>query len=210
MSKPIVVLGAGGHASVLMEILFQQNRNIIGVIAKDRPASSALFDSIPFFSDDEDVLLFDKEDVLLVNGVGSLPGSNRRSQLHQKFKQLGYDFMTVVSPAAIVSDYCKLAEGVQVMPGAILNANCVIGESTIVNTGAIIEHDCKIGNHNHVAPGATLSGAVSTGDFVHIGTGASIIQSITIGSHVLVSAGSTVLVNLSDNSKHYVAKPYIS
>lgn len=209
MSKPVLVLGAGGHAAVLIDMLRQLNHTIVGLVSRDKPADKPVFAGIPYYASDEDVLTFHKDNVMLVNGIGSLPGRKIRHTVHQQFKQAGYQFLTVVSPRAIVSAYCSLAEGVQVMPGAIINANSIIGESTIVNSGAIVEHDCHIGSHNHIAPGVVLSGGVISGENVHIGTGANVIHSVTIGRNVMISAGSTVLVNLSDNSKHYVAKPYI-
>lgn len=209
MSKPVLVLGAGGHAAVLVDMLRQLNHTIVGLVARDKPADKPVFSGIPYYASDEDVFSFDKEQVLLANGIGSLPGRNVRSKVHQQFKQAGYQFVTVVSPYAIVSDYSRLAEGVQVMPGAIINANSVIGESTIVNSGAIVEHDCKIGRHNHIAPGVALSGDVVSGDYVHIGTGASVIQGVTIGDNVMVGAGATVTRNLDSNKKLYVAKPFL-
>lgn len=192
MSKPVLVLGAGGHAAVLIDILRQLNHNIVGLVAKDKPANKSVFAGIPYYGSDDDVLFFDKSEVLLVNAVGALPGQPLRALLRQRFKQAGYRFMTVVSPHAIVSEFASLAAGVQVMPGAIINANSFVGEGTIVNTGAIIEHDCIIGADNHIAPGVTLSGSVNTGDRVHIGTGACVIQNISIAADTLIAAGATL------------------
>ena len=204
-----MVLGAGGHAAVLVDILRQLNHTIVGLVARDKPADKPVFTGIPYYASDDDVLTFDKYKVLLVNGIGSLPGRTTRAEVHQKFKHAGYQFMNVVSPHAIISKYSRLAEGVQVMPGAIINTNSVIGDGTIINSGAIVEHDCDIGLHNHIAPGVTLSGDVSTGDNVHIGTGAHIIHGIKIGDNVMVGAGATVTKNLGNNQKLYVAKPYL-
>lgn len=209
LSKPVLVLGAGGHAAVLVDMLRQLNHTIIGLVAKDKPADKPVFAGIPYYAADDDVLAFNKGDVLLANGIGSLPGGNTRTKVHQQFKHAGYQFITLVSPYAIVSNYSRLAEGVQVMPGAIINTNSVIGEGTIINSGAIVEHDCDIGPHNHIAPGVTLSGDVSTGDYVHIGTGASVIHGIKIGNNVMVGAGATVTKNLDSNKKLYVAKPFL-
>lgn len=194
---------------MLIDMLRQLNHTIVGLVARDKPADKPVFADIPYYASDDDVLKFDKEKVLLANGIGSLPGRNLRSKIHRQFKQAGYQFLTVVSPSAIISVYSSLAEGVQVMPGAIVNANSIIGEGSIINSGAIIEHDCNIGLHNHIAPGVALSGAVSTGDYVHIGTGASVIHGIKIGSNVMVSAGATVTKNLDNNKKLYVAKPFL-
>jgi sugar O-acyltransferase (sialic acid O-acetyltransferase NeuD family) len=209
LSKPVLVLGAGGHAAVLVDILRQLNIEILGIVATEKPKVSPIFTGIPYFSADDDVLSFAKEKILLVNAIGSIPGQEVRFKVHHKFKQLGYNFMTVVSPKAIVSDYVQLAEGVQIMAGCIVNVNASIEEGTILNSGTIIEHDCIIGKHNHIAPGSVLSGAVVTGDYVHVATGAKVIQGIHIGERSLVGAGATVTKNLESNKTLYVAKPFL-
>ncbi|MDB9892081.1 acetyltransferase [Amylibacter sp.] len=198
MSKPVLIIGAGGHAKVLVDILRELKVTIVGLVAKDKYRKNPVFDKIPYFDSDDDVLSFDKDKVLLVNGIGSLPNLKLRAEMHQKFNQHGYSFATIVSPRAIVSKYCRLCEGVQVMPGAIINAQSVIGTATIINSGSIIDHDCNIGAHNHIAPGATLSGGINTGEGVHIGTGAAISQGLTIGNGSVIGAGSSLVKNLSD------------
>lgn len=209
MNKPVVVLGAGGHASVLIDILMQLNIDILGIVSKEKPCENGIYRGIPWYKNDEDVLLFDKSTVLLVNGIGSMPGNAVRYKVHSKFKQLGYSFCSVISPKAIVSSFIRLEEGIQIMPGCIVNTNVAVGEGTILNSGAIIEHDCIIGKHNHIAPGVVLSGSVITQDFVHIGTGAQVIQGIRIGERTLVGAGATVTKDLDSNKTLYVAKPFL-
>lgn len=209
MNKPVLVLGAGGHASVLVDMLRQLDIEILGIVSKEKPSENGIFSGIPWYENDEDVMIFDKSTVLLVNGIGSMPGNQIRHKVHSKFKQLGYSFCSVISPKAIVSSFTSLEEGVQIMPGCIVNTNVSVGASTILNSGAIIEHDCTIGKHNHVAPGVVFSGSVITEDFVHIGTGAQVIQGIRIGERALVGAGATVTRNLDSNKTLYVAKPFL-
>lgn len=209
MNKPVLVLGAGGHAAVVIDILRQLNCTVLGLVAKEQPKASTVFEGLTWYSSDEDVLSFDKDSILLVNAIGSLPGQETRAKVHQIFKLEGYTFMTVVSPKAILSDFASLAEGVHIMPGSIVNTNAYIGEGTIINSGAIIEHDCVIGRHNHIAPGAVLSGSVFTGDYVHIATGAKVIQGIQIGERALVGAGATVTKSLGKKETIYVAKPFV-
>jgi sugar O-acyltransferase (sialic acid O-acetyltransferase NeuD family) len=203
LSKPLLIIGAGGHASVLVDILRQQKREILGVVSPQIESKSKVFDGIEHFKSDDDVLKFDNQSVNLVNGIGSLPGNHLRAVLFNKFKTLGYEFETVVANNAIVSDYAELAEGVQIFAGAIVQTNTSIGANTIINTGSIIDHDCIIGRHNHIAPGVTLSGHVSTSEYVHIGTGASVIQSVSIGGNSIVGAGATATKNIADNMVYY-------
>lgn len=209
MSKPVLLLGAGGHAAVLVDILRQRNCEILGLVAIEQPKPQPIFTGLHWYSSDDSVLSFNKDEIRLVNALGSLPGNFLRHRLHEKFSGLGYQFMTIVSPHAIVSKYAVLAEGVQIMHGSIVNANAVIGEGSIVNTGAIIEHDCVIGRHNHIAPGAVLSGSVVTEDFVHIATGASVIQGMRIGKNSVIGAGATVTRDISCEKTLHVAKPFL-
>ena len=199
MSKSLVLLGAGGHAAVLADLLFQQNRKILAIISPDSPGQHKVFDGIPHLFNDDDVLQFDKNEIKIVNGIGSIPGSNLRFSLYDYFKELGYKFETVIANQAIVSTYASLGEGVQVMAGAIIQTGTVIGDNTIVNTGAIIDHDCDIGAHNHIAPGVTLSGLVHSQKRVHFGTGASVIQTVKLGENVVIAAGATITKNVANN-----------
>lgn len=203
LSKPLLIIGAGGHASVLVDILRQQKREILGVVSPQIESKSKVFDGIEHFNNDDDIFTFDNQSIKLVNGIGSLPGNRLRTFIYDKFKALGYEFETVIAHSAIVSDYVELAEGVQIFAGAIVQTNASIGANTIINTGSIIDHDCIIGRHNHIAPGVTLSGHVSTSEYVHIGTGASVIQSISIGGSSIIGAGAIATKNIADNMIYY-------
>lgn len=190
------MLGAGGHAGVLMDTLRQQHAEVLALVGPELDSNRKVLQGIRHYLQDDDVLAFSLDEIRLVNGLGSLPGNTLRAKLFTQFIALGYQFESVIAESAIVSPYAELGHGVQVMPGAIIQAGAVIGANTIINTGAIIEHDCVIGAHNHIAPGVTLSGDVITEDFVHIGTGASVIQGIQLASYAVVSAGVAVTKNI--------------
>lgn len=204
------MIGGGGHAKVLLDVLNRQAIKVDAIVAPTIDSSSDFFKQLQHYESDECVYGFSVDEVILINGIGSLPGSPIRQVIFDKFRSAGYEFMSVIANTALVSEHCKLGHGVQVMPGAIINADTVIGDNCIINTGAIVEHDCSLGDNNHVAPGATLSGGVVCGKNVHIGTGANVIQGIQIGSGTLVGAGATVTKHLNENKKLYVAKPFLA
>lgn len=200
MLKPLVMIGAGGHATILAELLLAEGRNIIAVVSPKEVEESSLLSTIKRIVSDEDLLsTYSFEKVELINGIGAMPGNNIQFQLFEYFSNKGYRFASVISPHAILSSSVKVAEGVQIMAGAIIQTNASIGKNCLINSGAIIEHDCYIGPHNHIAPGATLSGSVVTESHVHIGTGANIIQGIKIGQHAIVGAGCTVVRDIPKN-----------
>ncbi len=207
--KPVIVLGSGGHAAVLVDILKQQNRKIIAIVTPDTKKIRAVFDDIKVFLNDREILKFEPETISLVNGIGSMPGNRLRESIYQEFIDKGYRFETVISNSAEISPYATLEDGVQVMAGAIIQVGTTVSENCIINTSAVIDHDCKIGRHSHIAPSATLSGGVAAGDNVHIGTGANVIQLIRIGSEVVIGAGATITKNIESGKTVYPAKTFI-
>lgn len=194
MSKPLVIIGAGGHAAVLAEILMTRGRKIVAVVSPNVITDNSPLAGINRIKTDEALLsAYLPEQVELVNGMGTTPGNDLHFQLFNYFSEHGYHFESVISPDAIVSKYARLADGVQIMSGAIVQTNASISMNCIINSGAIIEHDCYIGAHNHIAPNATLSGGVITETHVHVGTGANVIQSLKIGEQAVIGAGCTVV-----------------
>ncbi|MTI84028.1 MAG: acetyltransferase [Firmicutes bacterium] len=195
MNLPVIILGGGGHARVLIDTLLLLGKRILGFteIAKD---SCLVIRGIPMLGDDEAVLRYRPEAVRLVNGLGCIKPSNKRKFIYEHFKDLGYNFTSVIHPSSVISTDVRMGEGVQIMAGAIIQPGTRLGINSIVNTRASVDHDCYIENHAHLAPGVTLSGMVQVGRETHIGTGATVIQGVKIGSKCLIGAGSLVLKDI--------------
>ena len=200
--KPVIVIGGGDHAKVLLDILLGQDIPVAGIVDTGLPAGSEVY-GVPVIGGDEAVLHHAPDEVKLVNGIGSTGSTALRTKVYDRFKMQGYSFAMVIHPSAIISGRARLCEGVQVLAGAVINTDAVIGADSIVNTNASVDHGCTIGENVHIAPGCTLSGCVAVGSGTHIGTGSSVIQGITIGSNVLIGAGSVVLDDIEDNAKVY-------
>lgn len=201
MSLPVIVLGAGGHAKVLIEALLRSSRVIAGIVDANPQLVGGDLLGVPVLGADDVVEGFRPAEVQLVNGLGSVGAVNRRQLLFEKFKPMGYTFATVIHPCAVIASDVTLGEGAQVMAGAVIQPGCRIGIDTIINTRASVDHDCAIGDHVHISPGATLSGAVTVGARCHIGTGATVIQGISIGADCLVAAGAVVVRHVADGTK---------
>ena len=190
--KPLVLIGGGGHASVLADILLGQGRDIVAVISPDDLSSRVVFAGLTHLPQDEEVKRFSPESVHLVNGIGMLPRSMLRQRVNQQFLELGYQFETVIASDAHVSQFASIHSGAQVLSGARVQTGAVIGEHTIVNSCALVEHDCQIGAYNHIAPCATLCGQVTSEAKVFIGAGATILPGVNLGQSSIVGAGVTI------------------
>jgi len=193
---PIILLGAGGHAKVLIDALRLQSVEILGIVDVDPNKKGLELMGLPIIGSDEEVMKYSPQKIRLVNGIGSVRISPLRRQLFENFKCKGYQFENVIHPSAIIANEVILSEGVQIMAGVIIQAGCQIGVNTIINTGSLVDHDCLIGQHVHIAPGVVLSGGVVVDENVHIGTGAVIIQGLQVGANSLVAAGAVVIQDI--------------
>ncbi|QAA94712.1 acetyltransferase [Pollutimonas thiosulfatoxidans] len=198
--RSLVLLGAGGHAKVLLSLMVSLGREIIGVCDPDLvKRGTSKWRGIPVLGDDSALESIDCCAVDAVNGIGCLPGSVARRALYLHTVGRGFRFATLVHPSAYVDSTAILGPGTQVMAGAVVQADAALGENCIVNTGAIIDHDCLVGDHVHIAPGVTLAGGVSIGSGAFIGAGATVIQGVEIGSGAIIGAGTVVLKRVDAN-----------
>jgi sugar O-acyltransferase (sialic acid O-acetyltransferase NeuD family) len=200
MSLPVIILGGGGHAKVLIEALRASNVTITGITDADPLKLRAAVMGIPVLGNDGIVDRQPPESIQLVNGIGSVNIPRTRTELFERFKARGFAFATIVHPSAVIASDAVLGEGAQMMAGAVIQPGCRIGMNSIVNTNATIDHDCEIGDHAHLSPGVTLSGGVRIGTGTHVGTGATVIQGIVIGKNCLVAAGAVVVANVPDGA----------
>lgn len=198
MKMPIIVIGGGGHAKVLIDILIEQGEKILGFVCANPENEPSEIFGCSCLGTDEIVRNMAPDKVRLVNGIGSVGDTTIRRKIYENYANYGYTFTSVISSSAVISSRAILGTGVQVFAGAIIQAGAVLGDNTIINVKASIDHDCVIGPHVHIAPGATLSGGVFVGEGTHVGTGASIIQGIKIGTLTTVGAGAVVIKNVED------------
>ena len=189
MTLPVVIIGAGDHARVVLATLRALGARVAGWCGEVRRPTT---DDPPLLGEDALPTLA-REAVELANGVGSIDRPTARRTAFERYAGIGFRFRTIVHPAAFVAAGARLGAGAQVMAAAAVQAGSTIGPDALINTGAIVEHDCRVGAHSHVASGALLSGAVELGEGCHVGAGAVVIQYVRIGAGALIGAGAVVV-----------------
>lgn len=197
MDLPLVMLGAGGHAKVLLSLAKAAGWTVLGVCDPELSRDNVThWRGIPVLGDDDVLDSFDPASAGLINGVGQLVGSVARRKIFDRFRARGFRFPALVHPTAWVDASAELGEGVQVMAGAVIQADVFAGCNSIINTSAGVDHDCHIGTHVHIAPGATLCGGVTVGDRAFIASGATVIQGLTVGEDAVIGAGAVLVRDL--------------
>lgn len=198
--RPIVGLGAGGHAKVMIDILrCDPEAELVGLLDADPRLKGQSVGGVPVLGADDLLPELRARGVRhAFIGLGCTGDARPRARLYELALAAGFEPVAARHPAAIVSPSVRLGPGISLMAGAILNADALVGRNVIVNTGAIVEHDCVVGDHAHVAPGARLASSVHVGDGAHIGLGAIVRQRIRIGRYAQVGAGAVVVKDVED------------
>ena len=194
----IVVVGAGGHAKVVLESLASSGvHDIVGLTDPDQSKWGTLLGGYPVLGGDDVLPTLRSEGV---DGAIIALGENRlRARLFERAIAFGFKMVNAMHPHSWVSPSAQIGDGVAVMAGAVINANAQIGDNVIINTGATVDHDCCIGNHAHIAPGCHLGGNVQVGVGTLVGIGSSVIPDKRIGQWSIVGAGAVVVRDLPDN-----------
>ena len=184
-----ILIGAGGHASVVASCIEAMNGSIVCVFDSDT--------SITAMDDVENKGVYSSSEFPTAELILAIGDNNIRKRLVPTIKHV---IGTVIHPSAVVDRLVKIEAGSQVLQGAIINRKTSLGKHCIVNTKASIDHDCTIGDFVHIAPGATLCGGVKIGECSLVGAGATVLPNIHIGKNVIVGAGTVVTSSLPDNT----------
>ena len=190
-----ILLGAGGHARVLVDCLLASDAvQVEGILDPDESTWGREIWGVRVLGGEELMAALKARGVEgFIVAVGSAKDTRPRQRAYDNALRIGLKPVAVRHPAAICSGRIYLGQGVQLLAGAIVNAGARLGDNVLVNTGAIIEHDCDVADHCHVASGARLAGEVRLGIGVHVGVGATVRQGIVVGPHAVIGAGAVVV-----------------
>lgn len=202
--KKLVLIGGGGHCKSVIDTV--KRLKLYDEVVVTDPCFPALREILDIRVVGNDDILADLKQSGFHEAfvtVGSIKNTKLRQELYDKAYKIGFAFPNLIDPAACISEYARLDEGIFIGKGVIINADAFVGKMAIVNTGAIIEHECTVGSYSHIAVGTVLCGGVSIGNHTMVGAGTTIIQGISVGNHTIIGAGSTVL---SDVGNHQIVK----
>jgi len=190
VDRSVMLLGAGGHARVVLDILRCAGQRVAAVVGDVR-GDLPLPPGVPVLHDDDEGLaLALNEGMAFIVGIGN---NARRRRVWEQFAAAGVPAARAIHPTSHLLGGACCEEGTVVCAGAIIGVGAAIGSDVIINTGAIVDHDCRVGHHSHIASGVRLGGTAEIGEGVLVGISATVLPGASVGDEATVGAGAVVL-----------------
>lgn len=203
MKRSLLIVGAGGHGSVVADTALVCKCYERIAFADDRFKELGTILNLPIIGSISDITAFCGSFSDAIIAIGD---NRRRLQLLNEFETVGFSIASIIHPKAYIGKDVSIGDGTVIFAYSVVNTGSSIGKGSIINTGATVDHDSRIGDGVHISPGAHLAGEVSVGACSWIGTGATVIPRINIGADVIVGAG-TVVIRDIPNAVTVVGNP---
>ncbi len=174
--NPIILLGAGGHAKIILDCLQNLGQK---EILYNSPNRSKWFEKKQIkYVEDRDLVKLAKNRMQMAVAFLGTNCNDLEDRYIKMNKLIGYGaiFPNIKHPSAIVSKTAELGVGSQMLSGAIVNCYSKIGDGAVLNTRAIVEHETNVGAGSHLAPNSVVLGGAEIGRFCYLGASSLVVQ----------------------------------
>lgn len=198
MTNNVVIIGAGGHAKVIADIVEKSGDNVLGFLDDNIEEGTYIIGKYKVIGNLNNVssISMTYKNVKFIIAIGN---NKTREEISNK---TNIKFYTAIHPSVQIGLDVKIGEGTVIMANAVINSNTTIGKHCIINTGAIIEHDNVVNDYVHISPNAALGGTVYVGKGTHIGIGTTVKNNINICDNCIIGAGATVVKNIEEEGTY--------
>jgi sugar O-acyltransferase (sialic acid O-acetyltransferase NeuD family) len=194
----MLIAGAGGLAAQLFDDLIAMNATDIVFWSETKTKYPCIEENFKILQSDQEVI----EHFRIVSrsfAVGIWDIDNRR-RLTEKFKSLGGELASFITPFCYLSSYTTIGTGSIVLQKVSSEPGVSIGQNCIVNKRANFGHGCTVSSFCSIGPYAIVSADVEMGENCYVGMGAIILPKVKIGNNAIVSAGAVVTKNVAESA----------
>ena len=198
MCKNVIIIGAGGHAKSIANVIYKAGDNVKGFLDDNVEVGTIIIKEkkCKVLGSITNALHLQEKypDMEFIIWIGEPFKRKEIAEQHERT----LNFYTAIDISSQMALDVEIGEGSVVLANACINTATKIGKHCIINTAAIIEHDNIIEDYVHISPNATLSGTVNVGEMTHIGSGAVIKNNINICNNCIIGAGAVVVKDIKE------------
>lgn len=191
-TESVVIYGAGGLGSLVLDILEQAGRyRPVGFLDSNPQRHGQSLAGLPVHGG------LEQADMLLAAGtthaIVAVGDNAARVSLAETLVCRGFALASAIHPLATVSPSAELGPHVVIGPRVTVCVHARIGSHSVLLAGAIAEHDNVLGQGVFLHAAVRLAGGVKIADLALLGIGAAIIPGRTVGRAAYVHPGAVVI-----------------
>ena len=206
MMSPLIIVGAGGLGSQLVERVISDPANkdhwTLAGFYDDRAEkaktilnwSAAIRYPLQHFRGRDEIPF--SHEPKFVMAIGN---PNLKEAYAKKVLDWGGQFVSLLHVDNERSVTAKVGKSI-LFKNCVVGPNVEIGDFVWIDRNCIVGHDCVIGNFCHIGVNVCIGGATEVGDNTVIHSGSMISNGIKIGSHCEIGLGSVILRDVADGS----------
>lgn len=193
----IYVIGAGGHAKVVLATLHAMAQKVKCILDDDKTIWGKSILGIEVKGSVSSLQNSDRPTKAII----AIGDSKTRKMIADSLPNV--EWVNAIHPSALIHSSVKIGNGTVIFAGTVIQPDTIIGNHCIVNTSASIDHDCSVKDYVHIAPGCHLAGGVTLSEGAFLGIGSSVIPGVAIGHWSVCGAGSVIVRDIPDNAKAF-------
>jgi acetyltransferase EpsM len=202
--KNIILIGAGGNASVILSTIIDINKNkktfkIIGFLDDKKKK----FNDLNYLGQIKKItinkLLKNKNNYFIWTLISTTLGKESIKRL-EKLNIPINRFPKIIHPTATVSSLAKIGKGSTIHPNVNIGPNVKIGNHVHIFAQSMIGHDTHLASYCYVANSVSIGASIRAGRGVYFGSNSSIIEKIKIYPWTIVGLGSVLLKSVKEKS----------
>jgi len=199
--RKIIMIGCGGIAQVLVDIVNNLDYEIIGYTdIVDKGVQCGL----PYLGNDENCENMLKTTKFLFFGIGSyLNDFSVKIKLFSHYTALGFEFPPIVPKSTKMSTNVTIGNGTLIRENVIIQSNVNIGNCCSINEDSMIAHDTNIDDFCHIGAKSIIGNSNILGKNIFLGFRVTTVNKIRICSDTLIGACSLVTKDINKPGKYY-------
>lgn len=187
--KNVIIIGTGGHAKVVADIVICSGDNLLGFLTTDQGLKT--FAGKPVLGGNEDYVHY--PDCYFLVGIGNPDARERITKAME-----GVRWYTAIHPTVVISPLeTAIGEGSVLCVNSVVVPGASVGRHCIVNTFASVDHDCVMEDYSHVSAGVRLGGGTHIGTRSFLGVGSMTRNNISICPDCVIGVGAAVVKNIT-------------
>ena len=172
MKKKIIILGAGGQALNVINLLLNEKSEYeaYGILVNSKIRGDIL--GVPILGDDSMLVQLKEEGITSAFpavGFGVKVNNQLRKKVFEKLLNEGFSIPNLISSSALVRSGVKMGQGNLVQSGSIIDTDVELKNNISVGMNVCIGHSCVIEDHVTFAGGVTLNGGITIGEGSFLG-----------------------------------------